>query len=152
MFGFSSMDTALTIQVPARGKRTSDRGFSAVETLVSLLVVSFLAAFVMNVFIYSNRVQSHIHQMDRATEIARAVFEQIKNGTAWSQIQDYVDSNSHFDGYDVQILPQPAPQEGTLHLELTLTWTGAQRSEQWVFNTTVFDRDDRTSPAGGIVE
>ena len=140
----SSLDSGAR---PARGR--SESGMTAVEILVSLILLSFLAVFMMGFVEYSSRVHVRILQLDHASQVARDILAHLKNGVPWAEVRMEFSGIRRFDtDFTVEFQTEEVSgpgQEGVVHLELTVSWVGPMGLEQEVFNTTVF----QTASEGG---
>lgn len=116
------------------------RGMTAIEVLAALLVISTLSLFVLQVFHHSRRVQLEIHQMDTALQISRDVLEMLRVEKDWRRVDENLGEIKKYEtAFTVQLMPQDAPVEGLVGLELTISWVGPHGVEQLVFNTTALD-------------
>ncbi|MCG3196620.1 MAG: hypothetical protein GHCLOJNM_01096 [bacterium] len=115
-------------------------GFTAIEISVALLIISFLSLFVLNVMVYSSKIQLEKDQYDFALQRAREVLEQLKATPDWREVGEKLEPEKAWNtDFTFQMLPSEGPEEGLTDLELTIGWVGPQGMEQLVFTTSVLD-------------
>lgn len=115
-------------------------GFTAIEVAVSLLVVSFLSVFALQVLLHLQSIQIETQRVDCAVQIARDVLNDLKAEPDWRVVEKRTTPVRRYDTeFTVQLLPQDTSTNGLVDLELTIGWIGKQGLEQMVFNTTVPD-------------
>lgn len=115
-------------------------GFTAIEICVSLLIISFLSLFVLQVLVYSSGIQLEKDQYDYALQRAREILERLKAAPDWRAVAEKLESVRVWNtDFTFQMLPSEGAEEGLTDLELTIGWVGPQGVEQIVFTTTVPD-------------
>lgn len=116
------------------------RGLTAIEVLVSLLIISTLSLFVLQVLEHSRKIQLEINQVDTAIQISRDVIEMLRVEKDWRKVDANLEDLKKYDTeFHVQLIPRDTPATGLVGLELTISWVGPRRLEQMVFTTTSVD-------------
>lgn len=124
-------------------ERSGMRGLTAVEVLVSLLILAALVTFTAPVYEFARRTTLETDQYDAVTQIASDILRDLKAGADWREVRDIWESGAiarHGTNFSIQILPDESSVEGVTEIELTIIWTGLLGGTyQEVFTTHVFD-------------
>lgn len=128
---------------PPRHGRNS--GLTAIEVMVSLIILSVVAAFSLQAFDFTRRAQLEVDQLDFAAQTARDILNQLRHGEDWRTVRDSWAQNAlqaHGASFEVQVSGEPGEESGVSNVEVTLVWIGPKGMEQQVFNTSVFDYEE----------
>lgn len=130
-------------QVIAASWASRMRGLTAVEVLVSLLILAGLVTFIAPVYEFARRTTLETDQYDTVAQIASDILRDLKAGADWREVREIWESDAisrHGTNFSVQILPDESSVEGVTEIELTIIWTGLLGGTyQEVFTTHVFD-------------
>jgi hypothetical protein len=111
--------------------------------MVSLVVLSVVAAFSLQAFEFTRRAHLEVEQLDFAAQSARDILNRLRHGDDWRAVKDIWEENplegpgTHF---EAQITGEPGEEPGVSNVEVTIFWTSPKGARQQVFNTSVFDR------------
>ncbi len=119
------------------------RGLTAIEVLISLLIIATLIGFVAPVFEFARRTTLETDQYDAVAQISSDILRDLKAGADWRQVREIWESEvitRHGTDFSVQVLPDESSVSGVTEIELTIIWNGLLGgSYQEVFTTHVFD-------------
>jgi len=120
-------------------------GFTAVEVLVALVILSFVAAFSVRAFEYTRRVYLETEQLDFATQMGRDILNHLKSGANWKEVRRIWEEKplrKYDTSFEIQFTEQEREAKGVTNLEVGITWVSPRGLKQQVYNTSVFDRGE----------
>jgi Tfp pilus assembly protein PilV len=121
--------------------RTRQRGITAIETTLALLVVSIVSIFLLQFLVYTQRIQLRTLQMDLAVQVARDVLNDLKAEQDWRKVAQRTHAIHRYStDFAVQLLPKDADHEDLVDIELTISWVSPKGLEQLVCTTTLPDK------------
>ena len=120
-------------------------GFTAVEVLIALVILSVVAAFSVRAFDFTRRIYLETEQLDFATQMGRDILSHLKSGADWKEVRRIWEEKPlrrYNTSFEIQFTQEQGEGKGYSDLEVSITWISPRGLKQQVYNTSVFDRGD----------
>jgi len=115
---------------------------TAIEVLISLVILSMVSVFSLHALEYSRRIYLETEQVDYSRQLAQDILNQLMEGENWKEVRSKWEAE-HFHAYGtdfhIQFEGENGEQKGITDLELTISWISPRGLKQQAFNTSVFD-------------